>query len=229
MVEVSIAPPVQYLNYMDSLLFCNWPDNEETTVFFQLKDNHGQWSSVLTRTLDIDHVEAAPDTPSITGDDNVQAGTEHTYTATSTDAAYHVWELPPGWTGTSTTNSITATVGDEGGDFTITVVAVNGCGESDPATLDVHVSGVGIGEVGKSGFSIAPNPTQERVRITFAEGTHPEQLAVLDATGRLVFLQPIANTSGPVTVDLSGHESGVYFVQVRFADGTRAVERVVKE
>jgi len=45
----------------------------------------------------------------------------------------------------------------------------------------------------------------------------------------VVWERSIANVTGPITVDLSGHDNGLYFVHVLFADGMRAVERVVKE
>lgn len=86
---------------------------------------------------------------------------------------------------------------------------------------------VGIVEAGDARMlSFHPNPTTGFITTDLGE---PAVVSVLDATGRLVLLQPIANASGPVTVDLSGHENGLYLVQVLFMDGTRAVERVVKE
>lgn len=95
--------------------------------------------------------------------------------------------------------------------------------------LGLSADDVGISELGMGGVLISPNPTSDMVVLSFPQNAQPKQLLLLDATGRLVLSQPIANVSGPVTMDLRGHASGVYFVQVRFADGTRAVERVVKE
>jgi hypothetical protein len=62
--------------------------------------------------------------------------------AAVTGASSYTWTLPSGWTGTSTTNSITATAGATGGN--ITVAAVNSCGASTPQTLAVTV-GTGPG------------------------------------------------------------------------------------
>lgn len=78
-------------------------------------------------------------------------------------------------------------------------------------------------------MSIAPNPATGFVTIKFGGQADIRHLTLLDATGRLVLSQPIANNSGPVSMDLSGHENGLYLVQVLFSDGTRAVQRVVKE
>lgn len=232
MVEVSIEPPVQYLNYIDSLLFCNWPDNEQTTVFFQLKDNHGQWSSALTRTLDIDHVEAAPVAPIfIAGPDAVEVGATHTYEVSADPQAtgYH-WVLSTGWSGGSSGMSIQVTVDAPGAlQDSIGVYAYNGCGASDTAWFNVDVI-TSMNELSDGGpLRVFPNPTTGRFTLRMPQHTRPGELAVLDATGRFVLSQAIADHSGPVIVDLSGHESGVYFVQVRFADGTCAAQRLVKE
>ena len=100
--------------------------------------------------------------------------------------------------------------------------------------LDAWVVKLGPAEVGMAEeeaerFTLAPNPTRGNVHIGFASGAKPRSVVLLDAMGRTVLVQPIANTSGTTALDLGGHENGLYFVQVRFADGTRAVERVVKE
>jgi uncharacterized protein (TIGR02145 family) len=89
--------------------------------------------------------------------------------------------------------------------------------------------GTGLGEREPVRFTLAPNPTNERVGITFGQHAQPRHITLLDATGRVVLEHSIANSSGPVSLDLSGHENGLYFVQVQFMDGTRAVERIVKE
>jgi hypothetical protein len=68
----------------------------------------------------------------------VCSGTSQTYSVTAVSGATsYTWTLPSGWTGTSTTNSITTTVGTTGG--TISVTANNGCGSSTARTLVVSV------------------------------------------------------------------------------------------
>lgn len=75
----------------------------------------------------------------ITGSASVCAGSSQTYTiAAVTGATSYTWTLPGGWTGTSTTASITTTVGSTGG--TISVTANNTCGSSTAQTLAVTVN-----------------------------------------------------------------------------------------
>ena len=59
-----------------------------------------------------------------------------TYSVTAvTGATSYTWALPTGWTGTSTTNTISPTAGTAGG--TISVTANNSCGSSVARTLTV--------------------------------------------------------------------------------------------
>ncbi|MBP1673027.1 MAG: large protein [Bacteroidetes bacterium] len=55
----------------------------------------------------------------------------------SNDTISYIWTLPNGWTGNSSTNSITCTPGLSGG--TITLTAFNACGASIQRSIDVNV------------------------------------------------------------------------------------------
>lgn len=82
-------------------------------------------------------VSCAPDQPGfISGNTNVNPGASETYSvAPVTGATSYNWTLPSGWSGNSTSNSITVVTGTTGG--TIMVSAVNTCGSSIPTTLAV--------------------------------------------------------------------------------------------
>ena len=83
-----------------------------------------------------------------------------------------------------------------------------------------------------------PGPTSELVIVADASGdlvtvTWPlrfraSSVEVLDATGRIVSLQVSLAPSG-CELDLGTSPDGVYLVMVRFSDGERAVERIVKQ
>ena len=88
---------------------------------------------------------------------------------------------------------------------------------------------VGVEEEPKSLFTLTPNPTSSIITITMPASPSVQEMLLLDATGRTIMAKPTTSHAGYLTVDLAGQESGVYLVQLRFADGTRAVERVVKE
>lgn len=93
--------------------------------------------------LDDFSVEAAVPAPAQPGTINgLQAVCENTVQTFSVaavpGATSYTWTLPGGWTGSSATNSITATVGNTSG--TVTVTADNTSGSSAPQTLAVTVN-----------------------------------------------------------------------------------------
>ncbi|HEX2901092.1 MAG TPA: PKD domain-containing protein [Bacteroidia bacterium] len=87
-------------------------------------------------------VNAAPAQPgSLSGNATVCAGSSNTYSiAAVPGATSYTWTLPGGWSGTSTTNSISTTAGSAGGN--ISVSAINGCGTSPTQTLPVTVTSI---------------------------------------------------------------------------------------
>lgn len=84
-------------------------------------------------------INTVPSLPSvISGTATVCENTTTTYSVTNNPSATsYTWVLPSGWSGTSTTNSIPATAGSDGG--TISVVANNTCGGSQSQTMTVTV------------------------------------------------------------------------------------------
>jgi hypothetical protein len=71
----------------------------------------------------------------ISGNNQVCTGTTQTYSiAPVSNASGYSWTLPSGWTGNSSTNSITAIAGSSG---TISVFALNSCGQSIAQSLTV--------------------------------------------------------------------------------------------
>ncbi len=89
-------------------------------------------------------IAVQPGTPSvptaIQGEASVCPGTSSlVYSVPAvTNATEYIWSLPNGWSGTSTTNSISVTSGATG-TGTITVKAKNSCGTSAAETLNVTV------------------------------------------------------------------------------------------
>lgn len=74
----------------------------------------------------------------INGPASVCANAINNYTVTPVaGATFYTWNLPSGWAGTSSTNTINTTCGNSG---LITITAVNACGVSIPQTLSVTVN-----------------------------------------------------------------------------------------
>lgn len=104
------------------------PNNISTTGAHQTSYGGSSQEDGYIQKFDL--VCDLPNNPtSITGEASVCAGSSKTYsTATISGATAYEWTLPNGWTGTSTSNSITVTVGTASG--TISVKGSNACGLS---------------------------------------------------------------------------------------------------
>ncbi len=105
-------------------LSSEWPNNVYRTT----------WGAVTGTGCP--QLTTGPLGPAITGPETVCAGAEVTYTAAAdANATFYTWTLSNGFTGTSTTNSITLTVPSVGGQqLAFSVTASNECYESAAAT-----------------------------------------------------------------------------------------------
>lgn len=83
-----------------------------------------------------------PQPTAIEGNTEVCEGTQETYSVTNdSDVDSYLWTLPGGWSGNSTTNEITVTVGSNNGDITVT--PSNDCGTGSFQSLAAVVSNSG--------------------------------------------------------------------------------------
>lgn len=75
----------------------------------------------------------------ITGNTTVCAGSTNTYSIDPVPGATaYAWTLPAGWSGSSTTNTITVIAGNTGG--SVSAITSNICGPTYPVSLDVIVN-----------------------------------------------------------------------------------------
>jgi large repetitive protein len=113
-----------------------------------VKGNNACGTSAVASTLTLTVNAGPPATPgTISGAAAPCPGSITTYTiAAVPTATSYFWQLPSGWTGTSTTTSITCTVGTAGGN--IVVLAINACGYSSSASTKTVTLGAGPGTPG---------------------------------------------------------------------------------
>jgi len=77
-------------------------------------------------------------------------------------------------------------------------------------------------------LSISPNPASEAVRLDF--GTvlgQPAQIQLLAPNGRVVQNQLIESSAQQVQIDVSDLPAGIWFVQIRLADGQSTTRKLV--
>lgn len=209
--EVAITPAAQYLDIIDDVLFCNWSTTGQTNVYFQLKDNHAQWSSVLTRNYTVTGSITQPAQPGpISGLPAPPFGSSQTYSVPQAPgAAGYSWTLPDGWSGSSSTNSITVQVGNGNDAWRLCVSAYNGCGASEPVCMDITTNVHALS--GAEGISLFPNPTNGQFSVN-APGMIT-RLLVYNSTGHLVRELNNPGTDHAL-LDLSGEAAGLYTVRV---------------
>ena len=124
------------------------------------------WSD--PKVVTVNQLTSQPGT--ISGNTTVCQGSSQTYSISSVSGATsYTWALPSGWSGSSTSNSITATVGSSGG--TISVTANNGCGSSTPRTLIVSVSALPLQPSSISGNTTVCQGTSQTYSISSVSGT----------------------------------------------------------
>ena len=100
---------------------------------------NGICTSSPAQTLDVAVASILVQPGLMTGNTSVCQGSAQTYSVDPVNgAASYTWTSPVGWTGTSTTNTITLVAGNSNGN--ITVKANNGCGVSPTRTLAVSIT-----------------------------------------------------------------------------------------
>ena len=82
---------------------------------------------------------------------------------------------------------------------------------------------VSVNENQKASVSMYPNPAREQVSFVLEDTA---QVSVFDMTGRKVNEMNVE--AGQVQLNVSELENGVYFLNVRYANGTTAVTKFVK-
>jgi len=120
-------------------------------------------SSSSTKAVTVNTTPSAPGI--ISGNSTICSSTSQTYSITAVaGATSYSWTLPSGWSGASTTNSITATSWSSSG--TISVMATNSCGNSSTQTLNVTVNSAPTSPSSISGASTACSGLTQTYSVT---------------------------------------------------------------
>jgi len=225
MTEVPINPGAQYLDLVDDILFCEWSATDSTNVYFQLMDNHAQWSSVVSRSINVDTVSSAPEKPdAILGLFDPPFNSEQNYTIVPVlNAGVYEWTLPTGWTGVSNTTMITTQVGNINDGSLLCVRAINGCGESDTTCFDITTQVANL--TASIEIGLYPNPNTGQF---FLELKNTAQVVVFDASGRQITSEQVLRGIRH-SVELGNASNGVYTVRIIQDDLVEVLRFVVKQ
>ena len=138
-------------------------------------------------------------------------------------ASSYTWTLPGGWTGSSTTNTISITIGPVAGQ--IAVASKNCCGYSQPTTLDISVSCTGINEATEKSiaYKLYPNPSNGEFNIEVMQKTG---LIISNVIGQIVYSDDLV--IGRNKINLRNFQEGIYFIQLRQGEKIKTM-KIVKE
>ena len=138
------------------------------------------------------------------------------------NVTFYIWNLPFGFMGMSTTNSITVQVAPNAAPTgTISVYGVNGCGRGDAASLNVTVSiHVGLNSLNSNDVSLFPNPVDDVLHVALNNDLNNETvIQVYDAIGRLLKIDQV-NSLNETTLNFRNQDAGIYLVKVSYKNET---------
>ena len=108
---------------------------------------------------------------------------------------------------------------------TMSLQTLYGCDSTVILNLVVLESS-GIDDIDNVSMSVYPNPTADKVNITF-DGISEVSVEMYDIYGRRIERQEESNNVA--TIDMSSYASGVYFVRIYKADKLIATTKVVRQ
>jgi len=172
-------------------------------------------------------VEGPTSQPSvITGVNNPCEFDVETYSVTNVTGVSYAWTLPATWTGNSTINIISATIGSAGGNVEVT--AGNVCGNSTPRILAVTICTVtGVGEINNTEINIYPNPAQNSLYI---KGVYnnvnitDNAVKIIDVLGKTIISLEVDKVN--FEINISYLKGGMYFIQL---NGGSITYKFIKE
>jgi len=145
------------------------------------------------------------------------------------NVTFYIWNLPFGFMGMSTTNSITVQVAPNAAPTgTISVYGVNGCGRGEAASLNVTVSiHVGLNSLNSNDVSLFPNPVDDVLHVALNKDLNTETvIQVYDAIGRLIKIDQL-NSLNETTLNFRNQDVGIYLVKVSYKNET-GYHKVIK-
>jgi para-nitrobenzyl esterase len=215
-------------------------------------DDHCPWNSnalkmtqVITHTRDFLYPivcngagGVAPVADFTADQTNITAGSNVTFTQTSTNSPYgYTWTISPTTgvsfvSGTSAASANPVVKFSTAGTYTVILNAVNN-GGSNTVTKTSYITvvngGVSINESEKNALSVFPNPATESIFVTLTDAKESISYKLIDLTGKTVLSGNKKVDNGMFEVGIENLSNGVYTMQVTNGNQTKTSKVVVKK
>ncbi len=128
----------------------------------------------------------------------------------------YIWTVPSGATiiAGQNTSSVIVDWGTSNG--SVTVKALNDCGQSGTQVLPVTV-GCRVAAASPIDFNVYPNPAADKANVSFSSETNGNvAITISDLSGRVVYKEIVASSTGnnTISLDLTNVIAGTYLIQV---------------
>jgi PKD repeat protein len=113
------------------------------------------------------------------------------------------------------------------GSYEVTITDAAGCSIDTVFTVQ---RAAGIDEFSQSTFQAFPNPVKENITLRFNANQKPENIELLDLSGRKILqFQMEQSSKNEFVLSCPDLASGTYIIQVQFRNSTIAYKRIVKQ
>ena len=139
----------------------------------------------------------------------------------------YVWVLPNGFTGSSTSDSITVNVGNNAVSGNIIVYGKNKCGNGNPTTINVTITPMGVDEeyISLINTKVYPNPAKDKLTIE-SNINKLINYDIINIMGQTVYSSYL--NSGKTNINISEFAKGIYTIKL-YSEKGNVVKKFVKE
>lgn len=173
----------------------------------------------IASVLSVDPIEILSDLGDISGPTQVMETETKVYTVSAaTDAISYIWTLESIWEiqGSDNENAVNIFFPLESESGTLSVKAVNECGESNTSIKYIDIIPLTISELELGKIDIYPNPSQEIVNIKMENMlTQDAKLSIHNMNGQLVYAEKIKAGSRLHQLDVTDYSIGSYFIELQ--------------
>ena len=209
----------------------NLAAHQEAGTFFYSDTLRNQWGcdSILNLNL---VVCAPPDDPGpIYGDSLVVVAGNYTYTIKPVpNASFYIWTvLPPYWDKKVQGHSLSLNI-PYMGSGTISVKAVNCCGESASSSLEINGQSGLVEEELTSSFSIFPDPSSDGFVLETSGIEGETTICISSMTGQILHRQTkhLSSENSRFEFSLEAYTQGMYIISI-VNEQVSGVEKLIRD